>query len=154
MAYHKGLGVHLPPGGRLEVYEMPHENLLNMVRDQIGLQIDFERFQPSYEKKTFIVTNHTGSRIGETDICPAPIWTQLERHRQRLDHEDKSNIDEHFDFIYLCIIENATPMVGGVRRDADWFSLEDVKQMVAGDNGRRTFVDVYEGFKNIVEIIE
>ena len=154
MGLHKGLGVHLPPGVRLEVYEMPHENILRIVRDQIGLKLDLRNFVSFIEKDSFIVTNGFAQRIGETEICPSPIWTQLEKHEQRPDHKDKSVVNEHFDFIFLCIIDHATPLRGGVREDTGWFSLEDVEKMLTGETGRRTFVDVHAGFKEIIQIVE
>ena len=46
----------------------------------------------------------------ELDILkftPSPVWAQLEVHEQRPDYKDKSKIDEHFDFVFLCILDKA-----------------------------------------------
>lgn len=154
MGLHKGLGVHLPPGGRLEVYEMPHENVLRIIRDQIGLRLDFNNFVSLIEIDSFEVTDGYGQRIGETEYCPSPVWAQLEKHTQRPDHTDESQVKEHFDFIFLCVIEKEVLLRGGVREDTGWFSLNEVEEMKTGRTGRRTFVDVYEGFRAIKKIME
>ena len=75
MAYHESANRHLPPGRRLDVHEMPHENALRIVKDQIGLELNFDDFISFSEinkREVFTVTSGAGQRTGETEICPSP----------------------------------------------------------------------------------
>ncbi len=157
MGYHHGHKKHLPPGRRLETHEFPHESLIGIVRDQIGLEIKPENFvNPLRKVDSIAATDKKGQTIGETKICLSPIWIQLEKHEQRPDKKNSAEkITEHYDFIYLCVLEKAIrPLGPGTRTDLDWFSDADLRQMITPEGKRHTFPDVYHGFEIIKKFLQ
>lgn len=149
LGYHKRYGFYFPPGQRLDVHEPPHEKIVAIVRDQIGLDISEEEIlSPVFPPDTFIVPDKQGQTIGETEICISPLWIQLEKHDHRPD-KHKNPVSEHLDFIYLCVLEKSRPLGPGVRADYGWFTDSDLQEMLKTDSKKRTLPDVYRGFQMI-----
>lgn len=152
MAIQGEYNYYLPPGRRLSVFEMPHSDIVKIVRDQLGINILYENIfsQKSIEK--FDVFDKNGSKSGETEICISPLWVQLEKHAHR--SENGLSINEHFDFIYLILVDDELSFGPASRKNPEWFSLEEVGNMINPESPKKTFIDVYYGFKSILKIIE
>jgi ADP-ribose pyrophosphatase YjhB (NUDIX family) len=125
-----------PPGSRLGYHEAPHQAVLRVVKDELGLS-DPERlsFVPSVERS-----------IGKVKIVPCPVQVQVERRKQRL------GVSEHYDFVYLCRIPGTRPRLQSSLNPA-WMSLAEIRQAAASDAQRAPFEDVIPTVEELLHIV-
>ena len=138
----------MPPGRRLRNYEMPHEPISEIVNDQFGIEIKKENFFPFVKFETFPVMDQDGELIGKTEVCVRPYQVQREIHEQR------GGIPEHYDFVYVCVIERECNLSG--TRKGKWFTLKAVQEMAIAQNSakERTFKDVADTLEKIFKDLE
>jgi NUDIX domain len=132
---HRQYGLWIPCGTRLEQFEMPHAAVHRAVLDELGLEASRYRFWPE----------NTSIRYGETEIVPRPYQVQVEKGSHR------EGIPYHYDFVYVCITNERSPLLRG-SEDARWISVQELEHEVdAAEEGKPvTFPDVVPTFRKIV----
>jgi 8-oxo-dGTP pyrophosphatase MutT (NUDIX family) len=84
LIHHKRIGAWLPPGGHVEIDELPHEGAIREVLEETGVLVE-------------ILTDDLPD-TGDADafLLPNPLCTHVVRARE------KEQDIYHFDIVYLC----------------------------------------------------
>jgi ADP-ribose pyrophosphatase YjhB (NUDIX family) len=132
--YHRRL---LPPGGRLNQWEQPHEAVSRSLLEEAGIS-EFEFHARFHKIQAPKMINNVVERV------PAPYLTQIEHRKQRRD------IKFHYDFIYICIFTgNTTKSLASVKEyHPKWMTLQEIKQL---DKSSRPFDDAIQIYEDLLK---
>lgn len=130
--FHKRI---LPPGSRLGYHEAPHAAVRRVLRDELGLDSDLIAFVPNDREE-----------IGQVRFVPPPSRVQIERTKQRL------GVQEHYDFVYLCLIPGVRPELRSPLNPR-WMSLSELQAVRTTNVGRAPFADVISSVERMIPIV-
>lgn len=143
LIYRENYSKYLPMGKRLDYHEAPDQAVFTTIEEQSGIEADMIRFWPPASTEEF---QEIG---GHTALAQMPFQVQKEVHDG---HRDE--INEHYDFVYVCLISHAVEMTGKNDPNDDkkpsWYNREQVEKM--HERGK-TFSDVYPTFLKILAAI-
>ena len=143
LIYRKNYRKYLPMGKRLDYHEAPDQAVLTAIEKQSGIKAEMFKFWPPISRDEF---EETGGHIA---LAPMPFQIQREIHEG---HRD--DVDEHYDFVYVCLIDDAVDMTGKNDPSGDknpsWYTREELEKM---HQRGETFSDVYPTFLKILAAI-
>lgn len=122
-----------PPGTRLGYHDAPHEAVARVVKNELGIDPTVVNPIPG-----------PGQKWGKVEIVPRPVQVQVERRKHRL------GVREHYDFVYLCTIDTARPMLKGPHHPM-WMSLAELESARDHDADNGPFEDVIPTVKNLID---
>lgn len=138
--YHKRW---IPPGGRLKLFELPHEALVKKLKEESGLDENNFELHPVFHGDYF------PKIIGKAEKVPRPYIVQKEHRMQR------RFVKFHYDFIYVCRFVGTKPNldtnINGDLYKPTWFNIENVEK-ISKEEGK-PFDDVIDTYKNILKKI-
>lgn len=146
LGYHPFLKRWLPPGRRLKINEAPDESIYDIIEDQLGIiESKIVSFYPTVRESEIKDYDDHEKKGGKVVICEKPYQVQREIREQR------DGIPEHYDFVYVCLVNEEIKLTGV--RKASWFNLYDIKMMSEDNDSkkRKTFPDVFYSYKKIVK---
>jgi 8-oxo-dGTP diphosphatase len=115
LIFHKKLGMWLPPGGHLDLNELPHDAVIREVFEETGLKVKL--IDTSVDLQ--LVGNDRENQM------PTPYCILHER----IPASSKDVEHMHFDFIYLmCTEDDDVVLATEEIHDARWFDYEQVVQ--------------------------
>jgi ADP-ribose pyrophosphatase YjhB (NUDIX family) len=103
LLHHRKLGMWLPPGGHIDLHELPNQAALREVREESGLEVEL---------------HNQGQVIGHVLMLPQPYCILL---------EDISPGHQHIDLIYFARVSGGN-LAHAEReaRAARWYSWEEL----------------------------
>jgi hypothetical protein len=133
--YHNKL---LPPGGRVNLFEFPHDAIVSRLGERLNLHrkdYDFIRaFHPTI--------GHQIGDIGDVQRVPAPFIVQRELRRQR------SLVKFHYDFIYVLRLTNMSiDFSRSAYTPVSFVAIAELRHMA--DTGR-TLIDVVDAYERVL----
>jgi ADP-ribose pyrophosphatase YjhB (NUDIX family) len=131
LIYHKKHNKWLPPGGHLDLNELPSEGAIREVFEETGYHVEL-----CFQENIWIKTSNASS-------FPRPYMCLLEEVPERPDHP----AHQHMDFIYLAKL-NGGECKANLDEVADmrWFSLDEIESLISE-------IDIFEETKQTVRKI-
>lgn len=134
MIFHSKLKKWLPPGGHIELGELPHEAALREAYEETGLEVellDFERVQLAEQPNARCIPSPYF--MLEEKI---PTWGDTPEHR-------------HIDCIYIAKPKEESPILQtDEEHELRWLSLEEILEMKAD---KEIFIDTQLICKQLFE---
>lgn len=127
----------LPPGGRLNQWELPHEAVSRRLREEAGIS-EFE-FHPRFHKiQSPKMINEIVERV------PTPYLIQIEHRKQRRD------IKFHYDYIYICLFigDGTKPLETIKEYNPKWMNLKGIYQL---DKHLKPFDDAVQTYEDLLK---
>lgn len=133
LIHHKRIGAWLPPGGHVEVDELPHEAAVREVLEETGVLVEI------------LSDNLLDTGDPDAFLLPSPLCTHAVRA-----HEKGHDL-YHFDIVYLCrpVVKQATidpesklPVLvqNAEVHESRWVRLENMGELLLAKN----VVEVFE----------
>jgi ADP-ribose pyrophosphatase YjhB (NUDIX family) len=112
-------GCLLPPGGRLNQWELPHKAVAKKLEEEAGIT-EFE-FHPKFHNPDYMISE-------VVEDVPRPYSVHMEHRKQR------GLVKFHYAFVYVCRFKGAvTPLENKPDYQPRWLSLEEIYQLPKGD---------------------
>ncbi|MCL1996046.1 MAG: NUDIX domain-containing protein [Defluviitaleaceae bacterium] len=131
MIKHKKFGVWLPPGGHVDINELPCEAVLREIFEETGISAKV------------ITSSKDEKNLADLHCRELPLPLEI-----LLEDIDGDGSHNHIDMIYLCTAENpALKLHKNEVDDIGWFSVAEIMQLETFDNVRHTVEKAARHFK-------
>jgi ADP-ribose pyrophosphatase YjhB (NUDIX family) len=136
--HHPHHKMDIPPGGRANLFELPHNALVRHLEERVGLA----REQYEYVRQFHHGLEDNKADLGRVERVPAPFLVQRELRRQR------GFIRFHYDFVYvLRLKESAIPIATARYAPVHFVTFIEIERMVASN---RSFPDIQNAYGKIL----
>lgn len=132
----------VPPGTRLGYHEEPHDAILRVLEEQLGLKDVKLDFWPPFSERTY----KDKQDDGQVTLVPVPYQVQKEMRKH------PEGIPEHYDFVYVCLVEEELKMHGNM--NPDWYSLGQIKSREENSKYGITFPDIIPTLERLLPELE
>ena len=139
---HKYHNKIIPPGKRLGYHEEPHDAILRVLKEELGVSNIKLQFWPVFVKRTYKDKKGDGQIV----LVPVPYQVQKEIRPQ------EEGIPEHYDFVYVCLTDDEFEMHGDM--NPRWYSLNELQLRENNSVNGITFPDVIPTIERLLLELE
>jgi ADP-ribose pyrophosphatase YjhB (NUDIX family) len=130
--YHNVL---LPPGGRLRQWELPHDAVARVLKEEACIDEHQFEFHPLFHEGEHVISEIVQS-------VPRPYSVHMERRQQR------GWLHFHYAFVYVCRYRQADRVITVVPQYAPrWYSLKEIESSAPSD---RPFDDIIRRYEELL----
>jgi hypothetical protein len=138
----------IPPGGRLGLWEFPHEAVARCLVEEAGIGHDQFEFDPRFHKRREMISNRVMN-------VPQPYAVHQEHRLQRKEIDTGNcqgqEIQIHYAFLYVCRFRGVDLPLEPVRQyRPQWYSLKELEAM----GEERPFDDVFRDYAAILNSLD
>ncbi len=124
----------LPPGGRLKIWELPHNAVATKLKTETA--ITSFQFHPGFHNPNLMITE-------KVEDVPRPCWVHMEHRWQR------GLVKFHYVFVYVCRFPGADEPLGHVEDyEPRWMSLREIEAL---GKDLRPFDDIILRYKEVLD---